>query len=110
MYVCRRAWFRAWISWWVAGTTTTAGSPAAGAGAGDSGDAAAGAGAATASDVGSLGAAMAQRVVYDKHESLAYGVDWISHPKNLTCAQPLVASASFYDHCLHLWRPKARLF
>jgi len=41
---------------------------------------------------------------YDDHKSLAYGVDW-SHK---TCqdqpGQTLIASASFYDHALHLWR------
>lgn len=41
---------------------------------------------------------------HDDHKSLAYGVDW-SHK---TCqdqpGQTLIASASFYDHALHLWR------
>ncbi|KAH9950337.1 WD-40 repeat-containing protein [Amylocystis lapponica] len=44
---------------------------------------------------------IAQR--FDKHESLAYGVDW-------SCADggddgsTLVASCSFYDHTIHLWK------
>ncbi|XP_004344287.2 Wdr85 protein [Capsaspora owczarzaki ATCC 30864] len=32
------------------------------------------------------------------HESIAYGVDW--HPQ----IEGLIASCSFYDHSLHLWR------
>ncbi|KAH9049337.1 WD-40 repeat-containing protein [Lactarius hengduanensis] len=38
---------------------------------------------------------------YDGHGSLAYGVDWSYQPWQ---GQTLVASASFYDHALHLWR------
>lgn len=39
---------------------------------------------------------------FDKHESLAYGVDWshASPSQNGT----LIASCSFYDHSLYLWR------
>lgn len=41
---------------------------------------------------------------FDAHESLAYGVDW-SH--DILIGQEdhptLIASASFYDHALHLW-------
>lgn len=39
---------------------------------------------------------------YDEHKSLAYGVDW-SYKQDQTC-ETLIASASFYDHALHLWR------
>lgn len=38
---------------------------------------------------------------YDGHASLAYGVDWSYRFRQ---DQTLVASASFYDHALHLWR------
>ncbi|KAH9065753.1 WD40-repeat-containing domain protein [Lactarius vividus] len=38
---------------------------------------------------------------YDGHASLAYGVDWSYQSWQ---DQTLVASASFYDHALHLWR------
>ena len=53
-----------------------------------------------------LVSAMERRVTYSKHESLAYGVDWVATPHNLRCAAPLVASASFYDRVMHLWRPR----
>lgn len=40
---------------------------------------------------------------FDKHESLAYGVDWsFAEPK--ADGDTLVASCSFYDHTMHLWR------
>ena len=41
---------------------------------------------------------------FDAHKSLAYGVDWSYDV--LTGQgddQTLIASASFYDHALHLW-------
>ncbi|RLN11000.1 hypothetical protein BBJ28_00019078 [Nothophytophthora sp. Chile5] len=41
---------------------------------------------------------------YNRHESLAYGVDWWQHPASLQAAAPVVGSASFYDHAFHLWR------
>ena len=41
---------------------------------------------------------------FDVHESLAYGVDW-SYDVSVGQEddQTLIASASFYDHALHLW-------
>ncbi|KAI5065461.1 hypothetical protein GOP47_0020156 [Adiantum capillus-veneris] len=64
---------------------------------------------------------------YKKHQSLAYGVDWFRGPSkafvtqsvlhdaevekreafvgNLESSLPLVASCSFYDCSLHLWKP-----
>lgn len=36
---------------------------------------------------------------YTEHKSLAYGSDW-SHGEELG----LIASCSFYDHLLHLWK------
>ncbi|KAI0047839.1 WD40 repeat-like protein [Auriscalpium vulgare] len=39
---------------------------------------------------------------YEGHESLAYGVDWSYAATG--DADTLVASASFYDHALHMWR------
>ncbi|KAI9512577.1 WD-40 repeat-containing protein, partial [Russula earlei] len=42
---------------------------------------------------------------YDEHESLAYGVDWSNESWQGSQSVPtLIASASFYDHALHLWR------
>ncbi|EIN13740.1 WD40 repeat-like protein [Punctularia strigosozonata HHB-11173 SS5] len=40
---------------------------------------------------------------FDAHESLAYGVDW-SFAGEDEQGQTLIASASFYDHRLHLWK------
>jgi len=39
---------------------------------------------------------------FEKHESLAYGADW-SFAKG-TKEGTLVASCSFYDHAMYLWR------
>ncbi|BGP21770.1 hypothetical protein JCM10295v2_000645 [Rhodotorula toruloides] len=39
---------------------------------------------------------------FDKHESLAYGVDWSDGGKP-EAGRDLIASCSFYDHALHLW-------
>jgi len=39
---------------------------------------------------------------YDKHESLAYGADWCFG--GVKDDKTVVASCSFYDHSLHLWR------
>jgi diphthamide biosynthesis protein 7 len=41
---------------------------------------------------------------YDEHKSLAYGVDWSYESWQDQPSQTLIASASFYDHALHLWR------
>lgn len=41
---------------------------------------------------------------YDRHDSLAYGVDWWLHPAALQAKAPVVGSASFYDHVFHVWR------
>lgn len=41
---------------------------------------------------------------YDGHQSLAYGVDWSHNTWQDPPGQTLIASASFYDHTLHLWR------
>lgn len=40
---------------------------------------------------------------HDEHKSLAYGVDW-SYKSSQDHCETLIASASFYDHALHLWR------
>ncbi|KAG0001985.1 Diphthine methyltransferase [Entomortierella chlamydospora] len=40
-----------------------------------------------------------------EHKSLAYGVDWSYAPTESSEELPLVASCSFYDHLIHLWRP-----
>ena len=39
---------------------------------------------------------------FDEHESLAYGVDWSFVPEGENTS--MIASCSFYDHALHLWR------
>uniref|UniRef100_A0AAV1UK99 methylated diphthine methylhydrolase n=1 Tax=Peronospora matthiolae TaxID=2874970 RepID=A0AAV1UK99_9STRA len=41
---------------------------------------------------------------YDRHDSLAYGVDWWQHPATLPANAPIIGSASFYDHTFHVWR------
>ncbi|KAI0308197.1 WD-40 repeat-containing protein [Multifurca ochricompacta] len=41
---------------------------------------------------------------YDEHKSLAYGVDWSYQLRQSQPGQTLIASASFYDHALHLWQ------
>lgn len=43
-----------------------------------------------------------QHARFDKHESLAYGVDWSDGGKTED-GKDLIASCSFYDHALHLW-------
>jgi diphthamide biosynthesis protein 7 len=39
---------------------------------------------------------------FDRHESLAYGVDWSDGGKT-SDGKDLVASCSFYDHQMHVW-------
>ncbi|KAF8922550.1 WD40-repeat-containing domain protein [Mucidula mucida] len=39
---------------------------------------------------------------FDEHESLAYGVDWSF--SSLHVGESTIASCSFYDHLLHIWR------
>src|SRR5216684_3252949 len=41
---------------------------------------------------------------HDEHKSLAYGVDWSYKSLLDQSSETLIASASFYDHALHLWR------
>lgn len=40
---------------------------------------------------------------FDEHTSMAYGVDW-SFARDRGDEDTSVASCSFYDHTLHLWR------
>ncbi|KAF9195152.1 Diphthine methyltransferase [Haplosporangium sp. Z 767] len=41
-----------------------------------------------------------------EHKSLAYGVDWSYAAPPTPTDMNLVVSCSFYDHLIHLWRPK----
>jgi diphthamide biosynthesis protein 7 len=41
---------------------------------------------------------------FDEHTSLAYGADWSRLPMKNSEDTTLVATCSFYDHTLHLWR------
>ena len=43
---------------------------------------------------------------YDKHESLAYGVDWCLdyQQKNENKDETVIASCSFYDKLLTVWK------
>ena len=45
---------------------------------------------------------------FEKHESMAYGVDWsykcVNSGSGAGAGETLVGSCSFYDHVLHLWR------
>ncbi|KAG0282499.1 Diphthine methyltransferase [Linnemannia gamsii] len=43
-----------------------------------------------------------------EHASLAYGTDW-SYAPTKGDQLPLVASCSFYDHLLHMWRPSEKV-
>ncbi|TMW68249.1 hypothetical protein Poli38472_005717 [Pythium oligandrum] len=40
-------------------------------------------------------------VHYERHASLAYGVDWWRDPASLASASPVIGSCSFYDHVFH---------
>jgi len=42
------------------------------------------------------------RKQFDRHESLAYGIDWSFHQETRD-EETLIASCSFYDHTLYLW-------
>ena len=39
---------------------------------------------------------------FDKHDSLAYGVDWSRRWKPST-EESIIASCSFYDHTMYTW-------
>ena len=53
------------------------------------------------------------RCRYEAHASMTYGIDWYkaaSAPKGGGgCFRPVLATCSFYDHALHLWRPSCNL-
>ncbi len=42
-------------------------------------------------------------VHFNDHGSLAYGVDWVSYSGD-AIHQPIVASCSFYDRAVRVWR------
>ncbi|KAG9291872.1 hypothetical protein G9A89_012157 [Geosiphon pyriformis] len=39
-----------------------------------------------------------------EHQSIVYGVDWSYSQDHIDRGKPLIASCSFYDHVVHLWR------
>jgi diphthamide biosynthesis protein 7 len=41
---------------------------------------------------------------FEKHQSMAYGVDWSYQSVHSGAGETLVGSCSFYDHNLYLWR------
>ena len=41
---------------------------------------------------------------YEHQRTLAYGADWCHEPE-----LPIVATASFYDRLLHIWKPPLQL-
>lgn len=41
---------------------------------------------------------------FDKHQSLAYGADWSYAEGQDGQETTAIATASFYDHSLYLWR------
>lgn len=43
-------------------------------------------------------------------EALAYGADWCYTPASLGLPRPLVATCSFYDRQMQLWRPRKPLW
>ena len=56
--------------------------------------------------VGNKGAASGEKIIkrFEEHTSLAYGVDWAFESQCKEAEESLVASCSFYDHSLFLWR------
>lgn len=44
------------------------------------------------------------RAKYTQHQSMAYGVDWCRLQKKISGQQAVIASCSFYDNLLCLWR------
>lgn len=40
---------------------------------------------------------------FDKHESIAYGVDWSRQKIDSLGGKSVISSCSFYDHLLHMW-------
>lgn len=40
---------------------------------------------------------------FDKHESIAYGVDWSRQQIEALGSRSVIASCSFYDHLMHMW-------
>eukprot|EP00611_Tribonema_gayanum_P020973 TRINITY_DN3934_c0_g1_i1.p4 TRINITY_DN3934_c0_g1~~TRINITY_DN3934_c0_g1_i1.p4 ORF type:complete len:213 (+),score=75.66 TRINITY_DN3934_c0_g1_i1:1001-1639(+) len=53
---------------------------------------------------GGGGASMSVVGEYAAHESMVYGADWCRHRYAATAAGSVVATCSFYDHRLCLWR------
>lgn len=50
-----------------------------------------------------------RRCHHDAHASMSYGIDWYTPPLCAPGFRPVLATCSFYDHALHLWRPSSSL-